>query len=297
MRGAEERTWEVVRRAYADRPARPSHRRLSNSLLLALVCSALLVAAAVVSPPGRAVFERMRQAVGVEHAAPAIFSLPSHGDLLVVSGEHGGVWLVRDNGLKRRIGSYDDAQWSPHGKFIVATKGDELVALDPDGEVHWTLARPGVRWPRWEGTDVDTRVAYVDRDGLRVVAGDGTGDHGLDRLGGGVPPAWDPARLHTLAYHAPGSIVMRRDDGKLVWRFKLPDAPTSLAWSRCCKSPASAPRRSRRCTTNSASRPSTNSRRPAKRAGSRNSKGSARKHRAKFWRAFSSNAPTHRGTC
>jgi hypothetical protein len=231
VRGAEERTWEVVRRAYADRPARPPHRRASNSLLLALVCAALLVAAAVMSPPGRAVFERMRQAVGVAHAAPAIFSLPSHGDLLVVSGEHGGAWLVRDNGLKRRIGSYDDAQWSPHGKFIVATKGDELVALDPDGDVHWTLARPGVRWPRWEGTAVDTRIAYVDRDGLRVVAGDGTGDHGLDRLGGGVPPAWDPARLHTLAYHAPGSIVTRRVDGKLVWRFKLPDTPTSLAWS------------------------------------------------------------------
>ncbi len=231
MNEAEERTWEVVRRAYADRPVHARQRTVRNSLVLALVCAALLVAAAVASPPGRAVFERMRQAVGVEHAAPAIFSLPSRGDLLVVSAEHGGVWLVRDNGLKRRIGSYDDAQWSPHGKFIVATKGNELIALDPDGGVRWTLARPGVRWPRWEGTEVDTRIAYVDRDGLRVVAGDGTGDHGLDRLGGGVPPAWDPGRLHTLAYYSGGAIVLRRDDGRLVWRRKVDILPSQLAWS------------------------------------------------------------------
>jgi hypothetical protein len=231
VREAEERTWEVVRRAYADRPVRPSHRRVTNTVLLALTCAALLVAAAVTSPPGRAVFERMRQAVGVEHAAPAIFSLPSRGDLLVVSESHGGVWLVHDDGLKRRIGSYDDAQWSPHGKFIVATKGNELVALAPDGDVHWTLARPGVRWPRWEGTDVDTRIAYVDRDGLRVVAGDGTGDHGLDRLGGGVPPAWDPGRLHTLAYYSGGAIVLRRADGKLIWRRKIAVLPAQLVWS------------------------------------------------------------------
>ena len=231
MNQAEERTWEVVKRAYVDRPPRPPHRRASNTVVLALVCAALLVAAAVMSPPGRAVFERVRQAVGVEHAAPAIFSLPAQGNLLVVSTEHGGVWLVRDNGLKRRIGSYEDAQWSPHGRFIVATKPNELIALDPDGTVRWTLARPGVRWPRWEGTDVDTRIAYVDRRGLRVVAGDGTGDHGLDRLGAGVAPAWDPARLHTLAYHAPAGIVLRQADGKLVWRTKLLLAPTGLAWS------------------------------------------------------------------
>jgi hypothetical protein len=229
VNGAEERTWEVVRRAYADRP--PRRRAASNTVLLALVCAALLVAAAVVSPPGRAVFERMRQAVGVEHAAPAIFSLPAKGDLLVVSAEHGGVWLVRDNGLKRRIGSYEDAQWSPHGRYIVATKPNQLIALDPDGDVRWTLARPGVRWPRWEGTDVDTRIAYVDRGGLRVVAGDGTGDHGLDRLGGGVPPAWDPARLHTIAYYSGGAIVLRTADGKLVWRQKIDVTPSSLAWS------------------------------------------------------------------
>jgi hypothetical protein len=114
---------------------------------------------------------------------------------------------------------------------MVATKQNELIALDPDGTVRWTLARAGARWPRWEGTDVDTRIAYVDRGGLRVVAGDGTDDHGLDRLGGGVPPAWDPARLHTLAYYSGGAIVLRRADGKLVWRQKIDVTPSSLAWS------------------------------------------------------------------
>ena len=130
MKDAEERTWETVRRAYAERPP----RRASNTVLLTTVVAlVVVVAAAVMSPPGRAVFESVRKAVGVEHAAPALFSLPAPGRLLVVSTDHGGVWLVHANGLKRRIGSYDDAQWSPHGLFIVATRGNELDRARPGG--------------------------------------------------------------------------------------------------------------------------------------------------------------------
>jgi hypothetical protein len=225
---AEERTWEVVKRAYAERPP----RRASNTVLLASVAALVVaVAAAVLSPPGRAVFERMREAVGVEHAAPALFSLPASGRLLVVSAEHGGVWLVHDNGLKRRIGSYDDAEWSPHGLYFIATRRNELLAVDPNGGVRWSLARRNVSWPRWEGTRTDTRIAYLAASGLRVVAGDGTGDHLLDRYAQDVPPAWDPARLHTLAYYSGGAIVLRRADGPVVWRAPVTVLPTSLVWS------------------------------------------------------------------
>jgi len=227
---AEERAWEVVRRAYVERPP---HRRAARArLVLALVAAAAAaVVVAALSPSGRAVFERMRQAVGVEHADPAIFSLPAKGRLLVVSAERGGIWLVHDDGYKRRIGAYDDAEWSPHGLHLVATRRDELVALDPDGTVHWSLARREPRWPRWEGTRTDTRIAYVARSGLRVVAGDGTGDTLLDRFGGQAPPAWDPARLHTLAYYVGGSIVLRRADGTLLWRRPVTITPTNLEWS------------------------------------------------------------------
>ncbi|HEX7627078.1 MAG TPA: hypothetical protein VF379_08460 [Gaiellaceae bacterium] len=228
MNQAEERAWEVVRRAYAERPP----RRARNTVVLASVAAVVVaVAAAVMSPPGRAVFERMREAVGVEHAAPALFSLPASGRLLVVEAENGGVWLVHDNGLKRRLGSYDDAEWSPHGLYFVATKRNELLAVDPNGGIRWSLARRNVSWPRWEGTRTDTRIAYIAASGLRVVAGDGTGDHLLDRYAGDVPPAWDPARLHTLAYYSGGTIVLRRADGPIVWRAPVTVLPSSLAWS------------------------------------------------------------------
>lgn len=229
MNEAQERTWEVVRRAYAERPPR---RRARTTVVPALVVAAVAaVAAAVLSPPGQAVFERVRQAVGVSGASPALFSLPASGRLLVVSAEHGGVWLVHDNGLKRRVGSYDDAQWSPHGLYFVATRRNELLAVDPDKGVRWTLTRRDVHSPRWEGTETDTRIAYIARSGLRVVAGDGTGDHLLDRFGGEVAPAWDPARLHTLAYYTGGSIVLRRADGPIVWRTPITVLPTALMWS------------------------------------------------------------------
>jgi len=228
---AEERAWHVVRRAYEQHPPSAPRRRVSNTVLLTLVALVAALVAAVLSPPGRAVFQSVREAVGVEHAEPALFSLPSSGRLLVVSAEHGGVWLVQQNGLKRRIGAYDDAQWSPHGLYLVATRGNELVTLEPDGDVHWTLTRREPSAPRWEGTYTDTRIAYLSRSGLRVVGGDGKGDHVLDRFGGQVPPAWDPGRLHTLAYYVGGSIVLRHDDGKMIWSRPISVLPTSLQWS------------------------------------------------------------------
>ena len=230
---AEQRAWEVVRLAFEERTPAPRRKPARVSLVLAavgVVAAAIVVAA--LSPPGRAVIERVRKTVGIEHAEPALFSLPAPGRLLVVSAEGGGVWLVHDNGYKRRIGSYDDAQWSPHGLFLAATEANELVALDAAGNVHWSLARRGARWPRWEGTRTDTRIAYFAQSGLRVVAGDGTGDRLLDARAGDVPAAWDPARLHTLAYYSGGAIVLRNaDTGRIVWRSSIGVLPTKLEWS------------------------------------------------------------------
>jgi hypothetical protein len=189
------------------------------------------VVIAALSPPGKAVFHSVREAVGIEHAEPALFSLPAPGRLLVVSGGHGGVWLVKSNGFMRKLGSYSDAEWSPHGLYVIATERNELVAFDPDGGVRWKLARRAPSSPRWEGTMTDTRIAYLAASGLRVVAGDGTGDHLLDAHADHVPAAWDPSRLHTLAYSSGGAIVLRRADGPVVWRAAVEIAPSALEWS------------------------------------------------------------------
>ena len=227
----EERAWEVVRRAYEERTPQPRHAR-SRVLIPALVVLAAAIAAAVLSPPGRAVFERVRQAVGVEHADPALFSLPAPGRLLVVSTDGGGVWLVRDNGFKRRLGPFADAQWSPHGLFAVATTRNHLLALDEDAHVRWALTRAGAALPRWAGTLTDTRIAYLARSGLRVVGGDGRGDRLLDSTATQVAPAWVPGAFD-LAYVSGSGTIVRRDalSGAVRWRRQADLQPLSLEWS------------------------------------------------------------------
>jgi hypothetical protein len=225
----EDRAWEVVRRAFEERTPAPRRR---GRLALALVPAvAAAVAVAALSPPGHAVFQRVREAVGVEHAANELGTLPARGRLLVVARGRGGAWLVDSSGLRRSLGAYDDVQWSPHGLFVVATRPDELVALDPQGKVRWVLPATHPELPRWEGTRTDTRIAYLAAGGLRVVAGDGTGDRVLDAHAARVAPAWDPARLHTVAYVAGSYVLLRRADGTLVWRSRPGVVPTALAWS------------------------------------------------------------------
>jgi hypothetical protein len=226
----EDKAWEIVRRAYEQRS--PTPRRRSTRLALAATAAAVAaVAFAALSPPGRAVFHSVREAVGIEHAEPALFSLPAAGRLLVVSADNGGIWLVRSDGFLRKLGPYSDAEWSPHGLYVIATENNELVAFDPDRGVRWKLARMNPSWPRWEGTMTDTRIAYIGASGLRVVAGDGTGDHLLDAYAGDVPPAWDPTRLHTVAYYSGGAIVLRQANGRLVWRAPITVTPADLEWS------------------------------------------------------------------
>ena len=174
---AQERAWAVVRRAYAEREPVTWPRRYARPLAAAAIVAA--VAAAALSPPGRSFVHSLREAVGVKEAEPALFSLPTRGDLLVTSRK--GLWLVHRDGSKRLLGRYRDATFSPHGLFIAATRANQLVALDPKGNVRWTLARPAPRDPGWTGTRSDTRITYVSLGQLRMVAGDGTGDHAVRR--------------------------------------------------------------------------------------------------------------------
>ena len=211
---ARERTWAVVSAAFVERqPVERRTRRLRPALAIAV---ALAVVAAALSPPGRAVIDEIREAVGVERSQPALFSLPTAGDLLVASDA--GVWIVRGDGSRRLLGDYREATWSPFGRFVAATRQNELAALEPDGDVRWTLARRGVGSPRWTGTETDTLVAYVDRTGIRVVAGDGTDDR-LVVPGAKGPLAWRPGTRRELAYLTPGEVrVQDVDSGRVLWR-------------------------------------------------------------------------------
>ena len=173
--GARERSWAVVSAAFAEREPQPSRRSWKP---VAAVALAVVVVAGLLSPPGRAVLDEIRQVVGVEESAPALFSLPAPGRLLVTADS--GVWIVDEDGSKRLLGDYREASWSPFGRFVVAARANELVALTPGGTVRWSLARPEVRLPRWGGNRTDTRIAYFSRGQLRVVGGDGKGDRLLD---------------------------------------------------------------------------------------------------------------------
>ena len=227
---ARERAWRVVSTAFAEReplPA-PARRRLVPALALVAVAA---IAAATVTAPGRALLHGIRETFGVEKAQPALFSLPAPGRLLVVSAEHGGVWVVHPDGSKRRLGDYEDAAWSPRGRFVAATERNELLAVGPDGDIHWTLARRDVSWPRWAPSGY--RIAYFARSGLRIVAGDGTGDRLLESHALGVPPAWRPRALHELAYVSGGMVVLEAvDENRILWRAPLGrDLPYQLTWS------------------------------------------------------------------
>ena len=218
---ARERSWPVVQAAFAEREPQPPRRSWKPVAAIAWV---LVVAAGLLSPPGRAVLDNVREVVGVEKAQPALFSLPAPGRLLVTADS--GAWVVDEDGSKRRLGSYREASWSPFGRFVVASRRNELVALTPGGEVRWTLARPEVSFPRWGGTKTDTRIAYLSQGELRVVGGDGRGDRLLDRLADERPPAWQPGAGHRLAYaRRDGSVrVVDADTGAVLDR----DAPRSL---------------------------------------------------------------------
>ena len=223
---AEERAWAVVGAAYARRE-RAHVRRRRWVLVVPVVAAA--VAAAALSPPGRAVVDAVRRSIGVEHAAPALFRLPAPGRLLV-SGP-GGTWVVSADGSKRRLGDDVEASWSPHGLFVVVGHGDGLSAVEPgSGAVHWALARPDVRYPRWGGARADTRIAYLSRGTLRVVAGDGTGDTGLAPAAA-VPPAWQP-ETHVLAYATThGSVSVVDVDSRAVLAVHAARGVRELAWS------------------------------------------------------------------
>ena len=230
---AEARAWAIVQAAHAAREPVPRRPHMRAGLVLAAVTVA--IAAAALSPPGRAVVHAVRKSIGIAGAQPALFRLPAPGRMLV-SGP-GGAWVVAADGSKRRLGDFREAAWSPHALYVVASSPTTLAALEPSGNVHWTLARRDIRFPRWGGGRADTRIAYLTAGRLHVVAGDGTGDAGANAQPAAalVAPAWRPPTMpgHVLAYVTThGRVaVLDTDRRSIAWISHRYAAPRSLAWS------------------------------------------------------------------
>ncbi len=229
--GVENRAWETIRSAYVEREATLPRRPRWRLAVVPVV--AVIVAALALSPAGATVRRLITQTLGEKHAAPALFALPSPGRILV-SGP-GGTWIAAADGSTRRLGSWSQASWSPHGLFVAVAAGDRLAAVDPHGTVRWALARRDVSDPRWFSPS-GYRVAYLSADTLRVVDGDGTDDRPLATGVAHVAPAWRPGQPlgpFELAYvTARGRIVVRdADTGRIMWSAAPGPRPRELLWS------------------------------------------------------------------
>jgi dipeptidyl aminopeptidase/acylaminoacyl peptidase len=230
---AQRRAWPLVRAALDAREPVAWPRRNLRPLLAA--GTAVVILAAALSPPGRALVGSVHDAVTSEKtskARPALTSLPAPGVLLVNAKT--GTWLVRFDGSKRALGPWWEGSWSPQAKFVVVTKAHELAAIDPSakGAIRWSLARSGsVHGARWSPEGF--RVAYLNGRELRVVAGDGTGDGVLRQAVGPTAPAWRPEADHELAFATVDGRVelVQTDSGKTSWRTVPGEVPTAFVWS------------------------------------------------------------------
>ncbi|HUR86760.1 MAG TPA: hypothetical protein VMY78_15585 [Solirubrobacteraceae bacterium] len=228
---ARERSWRVVQAAYAAHEPRPRRRPWAALVAVGLAVLAGAAGVAAASAPRSDVGRLVRDVLGVGQpgADRALVRVPGGGRLLVAAGS--GAWIVSEDGARRRLGAYDGASWSPHGLFAIAWGGGELTAVDPQGEVRWTLPRE-VTHARWAPGD-GVRVAYLSGRSLRVVYGDGTNDRRVAAAREDVAPAWQPGAENVVAYvdRRDRIALVAADSGERLWVSEPVREPVQLLWS------------------------------------------------------------------
>lgn len=233
---AERRAWHVVRAAHGERA--PVRRAGRAGRLAVAVAAAALLAALALTPAGAKVGDWIGDVVdpAPEPARSDLGPLPAEGRLLVVADR--GAWVVRDDGRRRQLPGFRDATWSPGGLYVAGARGDELVALEPDGEERWSLPAPGrVRDPRWSPDGY--RIAYRSGRDLWVTLGDNAGRWRLARDVHPVPPAWRPGQpdqQQVLAYARGDRIHVVRVDPpepprRVLYRTPPVPEPRELWWT------------------------------------------------------------------
>lgn len=218
-REAEERAWRVLRIAFEQRQREPEPTQRRLRVALAIAAALLLAALLALTPAGAKVGDLIGDVLdpGRKRAEPVLTDLPTGGRLLVESRQ--GPWIVQRDGAKRLLGEYAQARWSPRGRFVAATRKHELLAVDPLGEVRWSVTqRRRIASPTWSPSGF--RVAYLSGDSVRVVAGDGTEDRLVDAGAAATAPVWKPGQRHLLAYvdRSGGRVrLVDVDSGREVW--------------------------------------------------------------------------------
>jgi hypothetical protein len=218
----EERGWTVVRATVPTGASGAARRgvRAWRPVLTAGTLVAVVLGVAF-TPPGEAVADLLRRAISEPSAAPPPLSpvrgakLPGGGGALLASGRNGPVVVRNVAATDRLLGAVDEAAWSPRGRFVVAVRGPEVIAVDRSGRRRWSVVAPGpARHPRWSPDGF--RVAYVAARRLRVVAGDGCVSSR------GTAPATGRSHASARPSRRPGVRAPRR--GVTSWPTSIPAA-------------------------------------------------------------------------
>ena len=204
MNQVEERAWEIVRRAFEERspPGAPTAASVGSCSLVVIALRWSSRRRAFAARPGGV---RPRPRGGRSRARGA-------RPLLAPRNRTPARRLGR---ARRRLaratttGSSGDS--APTGRRVVAARplsrrhGAERAgrARLPNtacgGRSRAAASRPGLG----RNADVDTRIAYIAASGLRVVAGDGTGDRLLDRRAARCPGLGSRAPPHPRLLRGP----------------------------------------------------------------------------------------------
>ena len=193
-----------------------------NSILVQLnfikfeLVGAATALALVLTPAGAQVREWVDDAVNSgndDGIRKTLSHVPAGGSLLVRSGSQ--FFTVSADGSTGLLGDFNEAAWSPNGTYVAASRGDQLVALEPDGDLRWRVFSTGpIDDQTW--APGCCRVAYRSNGGLWVVAGDGTDNHELTKGVAAVAPDWMPVPYDIETQRSPNVLAYVDDVGRVV---------------------------------------------------------------------------------